>query len=292
MNIFDHDDIFSVEGSDIGPSVLIIGGTHGNERTGIEVVQQLREDFRSGKRSVPNGKLTLILANQMAIAQNVRAIDGRDMNRRYSVAALATDDGSYEYQRTRTVASYVQNADVVIDIHAMNVPSIPFVASKNDDAHRSVFRWFSPKNVIADPRYIFGGGVPVATDEYADSLGKVGLCFEAGWVGDATIFPAIMESTIRYLTDIGVLVGEKTAPPSFDGVVYEILDAVTRDDRPFVFTDDHGTSSFDPICRGDLIGYCGQDAVFAPCDGIIVFPVLPEHQTSGKPVCYVAKKIV
>lgn len=291
MNTVDRDDIFSVEGSAPGLSVLIVGGTHGNERTGIDVVQQLREDLRSGARSVPAGKLTLILANQRAIAQNVRAVDGRDMNRRYSPEALATDDGSYEFQRTRVIASYVQNADVVIDIHAMNVPSIPFVASKNDEAHRKVFRWFSPKNVIADPRYIFGGGVPVATDEYADSLGKVGLCFEAGWVGDATILPAIMESTVQYLIDVGIFSGEKVSPPEFDGAIYEILEAVLRDDRPFVFAEGRGTSSFDPIRRGDLIGYCGQDTVFAPCDGVVVFPVLLEHQTPGKPVCYLAKTV-
>ncbi|MEK7632712.1 MAG: succinylglutamate desuccinylase/aspartoacylase family protein [Patescibacteria group bacterium] len=291
MNIVDHDDIFSAEGSAPGLSVLIVGGTHGNERTGIEIVKQLREDLRSGKRSVSAGTLTLILANQMAIAENVRAVGGRDMNRLYSAEARAHDNGSYEFRRTITIAEYIRHADVVIDIHAMNIPSIPFVASKNDQAHQNVFRWFEPKNVLIDPQYIFGGGVPVATDEYADSLGKVGLCFEAGWVGDAAIFPAIMESTIRYITDVGIFSGEKVSPPEFDGAMYEILEAVLRDDRSFVFADNRGTSSFDPIRRGDLIGHCGQDAVFAPCDGIIVFPVLPEHQTVGKPVCYLAKRV-
>lgn len=173
----------------------------------------------------------------------------------------------------------------------MNVPSIPFVASKNDEAHQSVFRWFSPKNVITDPKYIFGDGVPVATDEYTDSLRKIGLCFEAGWVGDTTIFPAMMKSTIRYLVNVGILTGEKAVPPKFEGAVYEILESVLRDNRPFIFADGRGASSFDPIHQGDLIGNCGDDAVFAPCDGIIVFPVLPEHQTPNKPVCYLAKLI-
>lgn len=291
MNIVDHDDIFSVVSSVPGPSVVILGGTHGNERTGIEVVRQLREDILTKRRVVVSGTLTLILANQPAIAQNVRAIDGRDMNRRYSAQALATDDGSYEFQRTTTIAQYVQRADVVLDIHAMNVPSVPFVASKNDQAHRDVFRWFQPKNILTDPRYVFGGGVPVATDEYADSLGKVGVCLEAGWVGDATLLPSITESVTRYLTDVGIFSGETQVAPEFDGVVYEILEPIVRDDRPFVFAEGRGASSFDPIHSQELIGHCGADAVVSPCDGIIVFPVLPEHQAVGKPVCYIAKRI-
>lgn len=291
MNISYHDDILSLSGSLPGPSIVIIGGTHGNERTGIAIVKQLQEDILSGTRTVFAGTLTLILANQMAIAQNVRAVDGRDLNRRFSPEALANDDGSYEFRRATTIAEHIRGADVVIDIHAMNIPSIPFAASKNDQAHQEIFRWFRPKNVLIDPQYIFGGGVPVATEEYADSVGKIGLCFEAGWVGDVSILPSITESVIQYLTSIEIFSGEKAIPPVFDGAMFEIFEAVNRDERPFSFAAQRGASSFDSIRIGDIIGYRDQEAVLASCDGIIVFPVLPEHQSVGKPVCYLAKSI-
>ena len=291
MYDFGDENMIAFSGPVSGPSIVIIGGTHGNERTGIAVVQQLRDDVASGRRSVVSGTVTLVLGNPLAIDQGVRAIDGRDLNRYFSPLMLAGDDGSEEFRRAGMIANIIQSSDVVIDIHATNKPSVPFAIAKNDEAHRDVFRWFAPLCVLTDPAYIFGGGVPVTIDEYADSIGKVGLCFETGWVNDESIIPAVTESVVQYLTDVGIFSEEKIAAPSIDGAIYEIVAAVLRDDRPFRFAEDRGMSSFEPIASGDTLGYHESEPIIAEHDGVIMFPKLPEHQTVGNPVCYLAKKI-
>ncbi len=289
MQDFPDNGIISFSGSIPGPSIVVIGGTHGNERTGIAVVRALRDDIVAGRRSVVSGTLTLMLGNPEAIAQNIRAIDGRDLNRYFSPSMLANGDGSTEFQRARMIASIVQSSDVVIDIHATNKPSVPFAIARNDAAHRNIFRWFNPPCVLTDPTYIFGGGVPVTIDEYADSIEKVGLCFETGWVNDESIIPAVTESVVRYLTDVRIFSGEKIAPPSIEGKIYEIVAAILRDDRSFAFAEGRGMSSFEPIASGDILGYHDDEPVVTEHDGVIMFPKLPEHQAVGKPVCYLAK---
>jgi len=285
------ENIFQIRGSLSAPSVMIIGGTHGNERTGIAVVRQLQRDIASAKYTVIGGTLTLVLGNPAAIKQNVRAIDGRDLNRYFSSESLRNNDGNIEWNRATQIAELIRQSDVVIDLHATNKPSVPFVASKNDDAHRNVFRWFRPECVLVDPQYIFGGGVPVAIDEYADNQGKVGLCFETGWVEDESITPQVFESVVRYLVDVGILEGEKSIAPDIDAAVYKIAGLISRDDRVFTFADGRGKTSFEHIYANDVVGYHGDEAVVAENDGVIIFPKLPEHQFIGKPVCYLAKKI-
>ena len=291
MSDFDNNNMISFSGPVPGPSVLIVGGTHGNERTGIAVVEQLRNDITAGRHFIASGTLTLLLGNPAAIAQNIRAIDGRDLNRYFSAEMLATNDNSEEFKRAAIIADAIQRSDIVIDIHATNKPSVPFVAAKNDEAHRNVFRWFNPSYVLVDPSYIFGGGMPVTIDEYADNIGRIGLCFETGWANDESIIPTVTESTIKYLTDIGVFSGNKTAPPSIESTIYEIVTAILRDDRVFSFAEGRGMSSFEPISSGDIIGYHGNEPVIAEHNGVIIFPKLPEHQIVGKPVCYLAKRI-
>lgn len=291
MNEFGDDNMISFSGSISGPSILIIGGTHGNERTGIAIVRQLRDDIVSGRRPVVSGALTLMLGNPAAIAQGVRAVDGRDLNRYFSSEMLANDDGSAEFQRAAMIVNAVRLSDVIIDIHATNKPSVPFAIAKNDDAHRNVFRWFRPSCVLTDPQYIFGGGSPVTIDEYADSIGKVGLCFETGWVNDESIIPAVTESVTQYLIDVGIFSGEKIVPPAIDSAIYEIVAAIARDNRSFAFAEGRGMSSFEPIASGDVLGYHDDRPVVAEHDGVIMFPKLPEHQVVGKPVCYLAKRV-
>lgn len=291
MNTFGVDNMISFSGSISGPSILIIGGTHGNERTGIAIVKQLHDEIVSGRRSVASGTLTLMLGSPAAIAQGVRAIEGRDLNRYFSPEMLANDDGSAEFRRAALIAETVQSTDVVIDIHATNKPSVPFAIAKNDDAHRNVFRWFRPSCVLTDPQYIFGGGSPVTIDEYADSIGRVGLCFETGWVNDESIIPAVTESVIQYLIDVNIFSGEKIVPPAIDSAIYEIVAAILRDGRSFVFAEGRGMSSFEPIASGDVLGYHDDQPIVAEHDGVIMFPKLPEHQVVGKPVCYVARRM-
>ena len=68
-------------------TVAIVGGTHGNELTGIQTVRHLpHTDFPD---AYPELTMAFILANAEAIANNVRFIDV-DLNRQFHLDNLRT----------------------------------------------------------------------------------------------------------------------------------------------------------------------------------------------------------
>jgi hypothetical protein len=85
--------------------VLVIGGMHGNETLGLEVVDLLTKD--------PISRVDAIIANSEAVKGNCR-FTGKDLNR--SFPGL-TDGERYEDRRAAEVLSACKAYDVVLDFH-------------------------------------------------------------------------------------------------------------------------------------------------------------------------------
>jgi aspartoacylase len=101
-------------------SVLVVGGTHGNERTGIALVEQWAGDPSFLAR--PSLATDLLLANPAAAELNRRYLD-RDLNRCFSAGDLAdpTLDG-YENRRARELSRRCRpegrpRYDLIVDLH-------------------------------------------------------------------------------------------------------------------------------------------------------------------------------
>jgi succinylglutamate desuccinylase len=101
--------------------VAIVGGTHGNELTGIYLVKKFERFPALLDR--PSLECTTLLANPPAIAANRRYID-RDLNRCFADADLANPDlTSYEAQRAQEIAAKFgpktdSRIDFIIDLHS------------------------------------------------------------------------------------------------------------------------------------------------------------------------------
>ncbi|MEM8564762.1 MAG: succinylglutamate desuccinylase/aspartoacylase family protein, partial [Pseudomonadota bacterium] len=65
--------------------VVIVGGTHGNELTGVQLVRRLRASPQELERE--SFKAETFLANESAIAENRRYLE-QDLNRCFSNALL------------------------------------------------------------------------------------------------------------------------------------------------------------------------------------------------------------
>ncbi len=88
--------------------ILVIGGMHGNEPLGIDVVKSLRNN--------PVANIDTIIANPAATWQNRRFMN-RDLNRSFGV-----NDDSYESKRAQFLLSKCQNYDIVFDFHNTHCP--------------------------------------------------------------------------------------------------------------------------------------------------------------------------
>lgn len=100
--------------------VAIVGGTHGNELTGIYLVKKFEQFPKLLARH--SFECMTILANPQAIATNQRYID-RDLNRCFGNEDLANLNlTGYEDRRAKEIAAQIgsknrPNADVIIDLH-------------------------------------------------------------------------------------------------------------------------------------------------------------------------------
>ena len=112
--------------------VVINGGTHGNEYTGVYVVRRLSEPAAVAelKERFPSLAIETMIANPQAVMANRRFVDD-DLNRMFSKAALedATSTG-HEARRARELAARLgpkgawegvpgdgRSADLCIDMH-------------------------------------------------------------------------------------------------------------------------------------------------------------------------------
>jgi succinylglutamate desuccinylase len=94
-------------------SVLVFGGTHGNEWTGVYAIRKFADALR---RDVPGLSVEFILANPEAFALNRRFKD-EDLNRAFQFLNEARP-GSFEHRRARELRDRIQAAPCfVIDLH-------------------------------------------------------------------------------------------------------------------------------------------------------------------------------
>lgn len=96
--------------------VMIIGGTHGNEWGGIQLVKNWRSDPPAAWQDYPF-ELSLRLANPDAVRHNRRYLD-QDLNRSFRAADLSDlAQQSREMQRARSLLPDLQQADFLLDLH-------------------------------------------------------------------------------------------------------------------------------------------------------------------------------
>jgi len=90
--------------------ILVIGGMHGNEPLGINLAESL---FKT-----PIGGVDVMLANERAIAKNVRFIN-TDLNRAFPGNARAR---GYEHKCAAYLLDVCKGYDLVLDFHNTNCP--------------------------------------------------------------------------------------------------------------------------------------------------------------------------
>ena len=114
--------------------VVIVGGTHGNEFTGIYLVKKFKQCPELIQRK--SFECSALIANPKAFEQNKRYIE-KDLNRCFSSQNLTSkgaDSMSYEDRRAVTLSRQLapdskQGSDLIIDLHSttsnMGITIIP-----------------------------------------------------------------------------------------------------------------------------------------------------------------------
>ncbi len=167
--IFDDNHwLIQIKGRKEGPTTAILGAIHGNEKIGIDVLRKIKN------LGIDAGTVYLVGGNPRAYTQHKRFID-------YNLNRVFGDDNEFEniknsYERTRAklIQEVLDQCDAVLDLHQSHSDHNFVVCEAGSD---DVARMLDARRII----HSLDAG---CTDKYMDDRGKIGVCFEAGKIGD------------------------------------------------------------------------------------------------------------
>src|SRR5262245_20789756 len=125
------DGVVRIAGDADGPRVVFFSGVHGNEVSGVHAIEKLLFDFFGGARILKQGILTLVRANEHALAVEQRYVK-LNMNRLFrKTYDDGTDKTSYEFLRTQQLKPLLESCDFFLDFHSAPSAQKPFVVAES-----------------------------------------------------------------------------------------------------------------------------------------------------------------
>lgn len=204
--------------------VLVFGGTHGNEWTGVTVVRHYADYF---KRKFPQLELDFIWANPEAYKVNSRFKD-EDLNRAFQFLNESRPD-SYEHKRASEIKKLIDESPCyVIDLHTTtSAMGKTLILTDYDPLNLHLSSRVAKK--FSDARII---GSPDPDKKYLASQTKHSLMIEVGAVANSLVDPIVLEGTLSLLEEI--LSGLSDVPTKIEGEL-ELYEEILNIDYP---TDD------------------------------------------------------
>lgn len=187
--------VFVADGDEPGPTVMVVGGMHGDEPAGYESASLIAQ------WGVDRGRLVVLPeAFKPAIESRSRGVDGRDLNREFPPGSEP------ESALARSIWGVVTDeaVDFLFDLHSSHgvyddgdgdgVGQAVFATAAGDaDRHRRDLQSYLNETLVANDAYAFTGWTP------ADDDGRPMLRYK---VGADRGTPALIFETYRGLDDV------------------------------------------------------------------------------------------
>src|SRR3989338_5819368 len=281
-----------ISGEHSGPRVAIIGAMHGNERTGVEIVQRLKGEF---PEDTLNGQLLLIIGNPNAYEQDTRFVE-EDLNRLFSekeervicemkAEILAT----LERKRAKKLMEVLRGVDVLIDIHATIRPSVPFVYCEATPRHLEIAECFDVPYIVSPEPDFRPPDLFSSADNFVDRHGGIGVTYESGWHKHSKDADQIFVDLIHVLEHVGII------PSSHEVVSRKELQKAPHQLRIYrdIFSQtDHFSfldaeiANFHFVKKGEVFAMDEDKPISAPRDSYVIFP--KRDLVKGGVACYLA----
>lgn len=176
--------------------VLLVGGTHGNELTGIYLIRRFQQSPHLVLR--PSFETMMLLSNLEAIAAGVRYVD-QDMNRCCDRTHLELPEpADSEVRRAQEInrrfgQSGSTPADVILDIHSTT--SNMGMTLILDDHHPFKLRLAAALSAQQPDLRIYSSADSGRQQDALRSLGRFGICLEVGPVAQGILRADLFQRT-------------------------------------------------------------------------------------------------
>ncbi len=304
--------IWKIEGNMKGPAVCILGGVHGDELAGIEIVKKLLEYFGLSQKEsgvYPDyrvlGKIILGFGNMDAIEKGVRSMSSPlDLNRMFQEKFLDTeisDSDTLELKRARELAPLLSEVDYLVDLHATSSPSPAFIVTSCADVDklREVSRSVPADYILLDYEDIYASYLGLekngSTDEYVNRFSEsgIGFCYETGFNEDLSVVDNGFKTVLRYFSDVGVMDINDRSNDEKESIksVFDLSDIVVAKENIFIYEKGMG-KGWQEVVSGQIVGRYGSgDVEIVKNSGMYLFPTGEDRIKKGESLYYIADKI-
>ena len=180
-----------IRGATAGPTLALIGGTHGSEVAPIVALQRLRADVDPAQLK---GTLLIVhVANMPSFLGRTiyySPIDGKNLNRVYPGKADGTSSERIAYAITNEI---IQRSDYLVDMHAGdgNESLRPYsywsnlgINPKVDSIAKDLALAWGHERIVVDNDRPKDVNASVYTQNTAQLRGKPAITTETGWLGE------------------------------------------------------------------------------------------------------------
>ncbi|MCZ6725896.1 MAG: succinylglutamate desuccinylase/aspartoacylase family protein [Acidobacteria bacterium] len=279
-----------------GPTLIVIGGLHGNEPAGVEGLQQIFDRLRDDACNLP-GRLVGLTGNRAALEVRQRFID-KDLNRvwlrehlqlvRSGMALDTAEDHEAAELDTvfRRVLAEAQGITFVLDVHTTSGPGPAFSVLHDTLPNRRFARAMSLPIALGLEEELNG-----TLTDYFTELGALTLSVEAGqhddphsvdrtaaaiWIAMdvAGLMPECYEADLEAARSLLELEGRGLP---------EAVEVRYRHPIPFGvhFDMDPGFESFQRVTAGEPVGSEEGRSVGSPMTGLMLMPLYQEQGEEG-----------
>lgn len=190
-----------------GPRVLVQALTHGNEICGALALEWLFEQGFAPR----SGRLTLVFANVEAFdsfdpdaPHRSRYVD-EDLNRVWSDTELQGQRDSVELRRARQLQPFVDDAELLLDIHSMHTPCRPIMVCGTVDKNAAYARQLGvPADLLIDTGHPAGLRM-IERGAFADpGSARKALLIECGQHWTRSAEAVAIDTLVRFLALTGL----------------------------------------------------------------------------------------
>lgn len=244
-------------------TVAVVGGTHGNEFSGIYLLRKWQQSAALARDSF---RVETVFANPKAHDDNKRYVD-HDLNRQFSLVDLANNDlASYEQSRAKAINQQIgpkgdAKVDFIIDLHNTTSNMGPsLILLQSDHFNRQLGAYV--KMHMPDAVIVLEDHTPVEQHHFLSSIASQGVIVEVGPQPQSVIRQDILdwmdEMTKRILDFVHLHNTDELLPliPSYEAFRYHETLSLPVDEQGqrigmvhrFVQDND-----FEPLHAGDPI---------------------------------------
>jgi predicted deacylase len=266
-----------------GPHAVISALVHGNELCGALALVELFERAIRPTR----GRLSLAFVNTAAYERfdptqpkASRYVD-EDLNRVWDPATLEGPRHSVELDRARAIRPLIESADVLLDLHSMQLPAPPLLLCGVTPKGRELAQAIGyPGLVVADAGHRSGARMR-DFGAFADPASpRVAMLVECGQHWSLHSVEVAIATCRHFLAAVDLVapaalarLATSTGPEPQR--LIEVTHAVTVNGGPFHFTEDFQGLEVIPR-RGTLIGHDGTRPVRTPYDDCVL--IMPSRR--------------